>query len=329
MLLIDTPGVMLPRLTASLFAYRVALAGLVQETNVQLSELFAFTLYVLAQSPNKSQLKAVLAEPLPDPGAPDGSKPAAGTQATIRWAYASKRFAKCALQAIDEVLEVHSQHSMANDGAADVWSRHHRSCDDVSDSEVGPGDRLLNQRSIGAVRDRQHGHGSALQQLRSSKRPRLAGEYLALLQSRGDPGSNSTMRDARSVDPVKCTAGADTVEQPPCMGASGAKNMWRHRAPLSGVWGHFDDRLWSACGELLLRKLIKPSMPHGRWEPPAEVLNVAMERLVRLVRAGHLGKLVFEEPRPKPEKGPRAGGALRAAPAAASPTPTGHVAGVN
>lgn len=64
----------------------------------------------------------------------------------------------------------------------------------------------------------------------------------------------------------------------------------------------FESRLWSACGDILVHKLVKPKQRARDWEASAEQAHAAMERVVRLVRAGHLGKLVFEEPQTKPHK---------------------------
>lgn len=328
MLLIDTPGVMLPKLTASTFAYRVALAGLVQEARVPLSDLFAFTLYVLSQSPNKSQLKAVLAEALPKQHGQEGSKPAAGTQATIRRAYASKRFAKCILQAIDEVLEIRSKQDVltAAEAEPDIWSQHRSSCDPVNDSEAHPGSPQLNQGPSGGGAVRQVEHAAVLQQLSANKRPRLAGEYLAMLQSSSDP--RESQGDTLSANPFKCTADANTAGQLPAVAASSSRNIQQLGAPLSGGWVQFEDRVWSACGEILLRKLIKPSRPVPHWEPPPKQAQAAMEKVLRLVRAGHLGKLVFEEPRVKPGKQRSGRHALNSVLAATAPPPTDPVVGV-
>lgn len=333
MLLIDTPGVMLPKLTASIFAYRVALAGLVQETQVELSELFAFTLYVLAQSPNQSQLKAVLAEPIPeqDAGTPQGSTQ--GTQAMIRYAYASKRFAKCILQSIDEVLAAYSSQNTPPDETGDgfssgadhdVWSQQQTSCDVANDEAAHARKKFLPQGSSrvskGTAED------VSAQQFSAKKRPRLASEYLAMLHSSNDPSENT------SLEAVECaTTDAHDTAELPAIPAGSLKKIREPGVPQSGGWMRFDDGLWSACADILLRKLIKPNRPFPGWEPPVEQANAAMEKVVRLVRLGHMGKLVFEEPQktpPKERRRSRAGSRSRLAVATAQVS-TGHVVAVN
>jgi hypothetical protein len=113
MLLVDTPGIMLPKLKPSLFAYRAALAGLVQEERVPLTSLFAHTLYVLAHEPNRGQLKLALSRKIAASeasGEPQSSRRSASKfvkQGDVRTAYACKRVAKCILRAFSDTVDTY------------------------------------------------------------------------------------------------------------------------------------------------------------------------------------------------------------------------------
>lgn len=295
MLLVDTPGIMLPRLTASSFAYRVALAGLVQETQVQLENLFAFTLYVLAQPPNRSQLKAVLAEPIPSLDGSDsqGGRREVGAQAAVRWSYASKRVAKCTLQAIDEVLAAYKlQASAENDigpeqlaeDESDVWK------------SVGEGISDVN-RPAGHV-GVSTGTSAGIQQSGSGERgrPQRASEYLALI----NPGGETSVHVAPPVRPHIQRHSPNHWDSESAAQRSDVVHVSKPRVvtrTLQGGWMQYESGVWSACAEILVRKLVKPpDRPVRGWEPPEVQINAAMTKVVKMVRDGHLGKLVFEEP---------------------------------
>jgi hypothetical protein len=317
MLLIDTPGIMLPKLTASTYAYRVALAGLVQETQVQLPELFAFTLYVLAQPPNRSQLKAVLAQRIPEEDftASHGGKPGAGNQAAIRIAYASKRFAKCILQAIDEVVAAHGPRNASGYEAgdalattADIWQQH-AACSEPESEEQAPfrseqaAQSLSGCDAVGSVQ-------MTNQQDTSRRRPRLAAEYLAMMNSSSDQSDSANQ--ALSLEPVSLSPlqqDKTGTEKLSAGRGDSTQGIWRsdvNRQQSVAGWMPFDSGMWSLCGQILLYKLMKPNNASRGWEPRPAQANDAMERVVRLVRDGHLGRLVFEKPETKPGKKRRA-----------------------
>eukprot|EP00892_Ulva_mutabilis_P009935 jgi/Ulvmu1/7313/UM035_0102.1 len=302
-LLIDTPGIMLPRLRESVFAYRVALAGLVQETQVSLSELFAFTLYVLSQHPNKGQLKFVLSRPLPsEEGAQPGRSNAGvaasshlhrSPQGELRHAYASKRLAKCILQGVNEAFEAMLAHS-----------------------ESSPDDQAVTQ--LQAPRTDAESGRNVIKKLRTrpaDSRPRYAHQYLNLMGSTQDLQVSGAQDSAFGGD---CDHWGDVAE--PYVPTSGQKSLSntvhvssanvpernhssrhaeqpRQRAPRS--WLPYNSQVWAVCADRVLSKLLKVDNPTNKTKLQEEQVTSSMERIIRMARSGDFGPLIFEQPATK------------------------------
>lgn len=294
-LLIDTPGIMLPKLKESLFAYRVALAGLVQETQVSLQELFAFTLYALSQHPNRGQLKVVLSQPLPPddkPGRFDDRVPSSAhmrrsPQGAVRHAYASKRLAKCILQGIDEAVEGMISASTETDPVRE-------------DTQT-----MTEQQDIWS-----HRQDESLVQARRSRaprnRPHFAHEHLALMESDAEPigyvdQASSCSADTSVDDPLTegcgpTAEGRHAMSTPEAPRVLSPQSTGHSQRFSQRPWMPYNSEFWGVCGDAVLRRLLKVDSLGGSGKLQREQVTSAMERIIRMARSGDFGPLVFEHP---------------------------------
>lgn len=305
-LLIDTPGIMLPKLKESMFAYRVALAGLVQEAQVSLQELFAFTLYVLSQHPNKGQLKVVLSHSLPSDDArksrfTDGVSSSAhlrrSPQGALRHAYASKRFAKCILQGVDEVLQAMTVASIDTDnedGDLDAAAEQHG---------------MLNHRQDEKMFQTEHISTHA-------SRPHFAHEHLSLMGSAPESSkypAHASPPDLPALDghstgkfdvPASRLDVASVKEDTNVKSTQPGERNSAAMQPLlvprqrssAKPWMLYNSEFWAICADAVLRKLLKVGNADASDKLQNEQVTVAMERVIRMTRSGDFGPLVFELP---------------------------------
>lgn len=305
-LLIDTPGIMLPKLKESMFAYRVALAGLVQEAQVSLQELFAFTLYVLSQQPNKGQLKVVLSHSLPSDDArqsrfTDGASSSAhlrrSPQGALRHAYASKRFAKCILQGVDEVLEAMTAESIDEDTESD----------DIDTPAVQHGmlnhrqdDRMFQMEPTNTLGNRPHFAHEHLSLMGSA---RESNEYPA----RASPPRVSAIVDRHSTGGVDVSAkrfcdlslteaANVTSTQPRESNSAAMQPLLRRQRSTARPWIPYNSEFWAICANAVLRKLLKIDHAGASDKLQNEQVTASMERIIRMTRSGDFGPLVFEQP---------------------------------
>lgn len=303
LLLIDTPGIMLPKLKESVFAYRVALAGLVQEAQVSLQDLFAFTLYVLSQQPNKGQLKLVLAQALPsDDALQFGQRTATvasnahlnrSPQGNLRNAYASKRFAKCILQGVDEAFQAISEEMKSNAAAAGntdepMASTHLAHCADET---------VIVKRQRGAA----------------NQRPRYARQHLSEMgyqlgmpfggtHEHADgsaPGIHSPLVGLHAPKAGKTTQdNLDSTASAPVIGYSIKANKIPRRLATSSSkpWIPYNSQVWAVCADRVLSKILKVDSTGNNPKLQEEQFASMMERIIQMARSGDFGPLIFEQP---------------------------------
>lgn len=284
---------MLPKLKESVFAYRVALAGLVQEAQVSLQELFAFTLYILSQQPNLGQLKGVLAQPLPADDVQQ-QKPSGiissnahmrrSWQGSLRHAYASKRLSKCILQGVDETF-VGMLDQQAASQAADA--------DPLKEEETGRGGTQI-------LWDRTNSFSINAEQLHdvTQHRPIFAHEHLSLLgaglEQRSFALTQTSGQEATGENSETAFAVESQVHA--LKGSTQSKSRAMPHRPNPRPWMPYDSAFWAICADAVLRRVLKFDPTRRGEKLQAEQITALMERVVRMSRAGDFGPLVFEHP---------------------------------
>jgi hypothetical protein len=242
-LLVDTPGIMLPKLTDSAFAYRAVLAGLVDEKRVNLQKLFAFTLYVLGREPNTRQLRMVLARPLPDSQEQNqcsgalkqrrqvqrtGSRTSQSLPAVaLRDAFGARRVAKCILQSLSDIADLRHQlergtafhgHSTTDDSvwpAGDWRESSHRSAVEECDLQPAVPGECLGNRVAEDARHADTPSGGIRTGMPSAEPPALppevgprsAAHFLRLMETGKSPEPPSAQASVQVLEGAQCVKG--------------------------------------------------------------------------------------------------------------------------
>lgn len=275
LVLVDTPGIMMPKITESLFGYRMALAGLVPADRIDPFALIRFTLYMLSQPGNHDQLKLALARRAPttasntntfedaDHTAPGrgrgnngiaslwgvlqdgaGPRPRANSvmdHSQLRRLMQCKRIAKVTMQAL-----ARRDAQMRRDEALDLAS-----------DEAAPSRRAL-----------------------GGKFEALASEDVERQATASASGDGDGPRDQRGT-------GLET-------GAARAEGRSARRQAADWMWGPFVPEEWDDCAQDVIMALSKQSDLDA--EDADEVLAAqATNLLLRVVREGHLGSFMFED----------------------------------
>lgn len=317
LILVDTPGIMLPRLKESAFAWRAALLGLIPDGRVSLPSLFAFTLFVLAQEPNLTELKATLStEVLPiDSERRGGQRHERGVR--LQDAFSARRVAKQALQAIASVsqLRVEAEQHRLNEvnAGAEVQragGRPQRFLGQQDAALAGPNPArpasALAPGSSAGAHELESRDGAPLGQRGAA--PKTAADMLALMQADAPPVAcgrqsaqqpavpvGSSIRDLAVWEPQPGSASTHAAvgaarDRDGDAQRSEASPRQRKRPP--GVWEPFHAGVWQACAGDMLDRMLAAGAGHA---PTYDArCNDAMQRVVRLVRAGALGALLFE-----------------------------------
>ena len=312
-ILVDTPGIMLPRLKESAFAWRAALLGLIPDHRVSLPGLFAFALYVLAQEPNVTELKVTLGkEVLPiDSERRDGQRHDRGVR--LQDAFSARKVAKQALQAIASVSHLREEAAQRLLGAAAAGGAPaevsieqglrtaQQTCSSMARPEPGG---IVEARSA-ETRDVQSRRSGA-----HAAAPRTAADMLALMQAEAPGGAcegqhtehvGAATAHTRAQDAAaRCTAtsvrsrtlsDSVSVRQGAARAAEDGDGRSRRKA-VPGVWEPFEAAIWHACAHDMLERMLTTHAAHATMYDAR--CNDAMQRVVRLVRAGALGALLFE-----------------------------------
>ena len=315
MLLVDTPGIVHVKASSPEFKLQAALANLIDQRNVALPELFAFALYVLAQKPNMPALKQTLARDLPDTqGRQQGAIDyRAGPEVSLQDAYAARRVAKCVLQAIAEAEQ--QQHAWPASAAAHECSEGGR----FSRTQPGhdrwqPAGSSEAPQNADAVREMRHAatraqsmhscnehvqHRASTSKLAERlRKPRRAHELLeamgmqqlsAEIQNSGQPAAarhTQPLGIDRNLEPEDKKRDSTAARHTPEACGYIAADVHIRK----GQWDAFDLQQWQYCSELVLQKLLNK---HQASDTAA--VNAAMERVLRLLRQGALGQLMFQD----------------------------------
>ena len=274
---LDTPGIMWRSRGSSLREHRAVLAGLSSVDAGTLPALTAAVMYTLAQPPNTAQLRCLIARGHPSSRA-QARRQQRRHMVGLRDAAAAYKIARCILKALDDIAPLRHE-----EGTGCPSSR--QMCSPVVKN--------------GAAGRARHG------------RPQTAGAMLALLQASPDERDATRQATAGLGDqPSKISAhqstdlaAMDKIEevQTDAVSTTGAEDHAAaarqqrapsHRSPATTWhWEPFDEQVWHACAEAALKHLLGSGK---RGEVAEEQANAAMLRIVRLVSAGSLGRLLFE-----------------------------------